>query len=122
MRFNLGFLSHIQIKCLKCCPLCSPEPSSTQTETSKTEGDSCETADVTSPNNDRSVDQPELSAPSEESTSFEQDNGKNSNSEEGLPSTEQVASSSSNVSDLSTEGDADNSDNTETAIEPGEHD
>lgn len=102
------------------CPLYSSEPSSTQTETSKTEGDSPATREVTSLI-DRNADQPEEPAPSEESTSFERDNEENGNSEEGLPSTMQVTSSSSNLPDLSTEGDADNSNSTETT-EPGGHD
>lgn len=72
--------------------------------------------------NDSNVDQREQPAPSEESTSLEQDNGENSNSEEGLPSNKLAAASSSSLSDLSTEGNADNSKSTETAIEPGEHD
>ncbi|GAA6216514.1 serine/threonine-protein phosphatase 4 regulatory subunit 2-like [Lates japonicus] len=105
------------------------EPSSTQTETSEREGDTSETGDVHSQQNDSIVEQPDLPAPSEKSTSFEQDNGESSSSSssgmsdgEGLPSDKQVASSSSSSPDMSTEGDADNSNSTETAIEPGEHD
>ncbi|XP_040920407.1 serine/threonine-protein phosphatase 4 regulatory subunit 2-A-like isoform X2 [Toxotes jaculatrix] len=106
------------------------EPSNTQTEPSEREGDSSETGDVHSHKSDSSVDQPELPAPSEKSTSFEQDNGENSSSSsgssisdgEGLPSDKQATSSSSSSPDLSTEGNADNSNSTETAIEPGEHD
>lgn len=103
------------------------EPSSTQTETSEREGVLPEREDAHSPKNDSTVDQPEQPAPSEKSTSFEQDNGESSSSSsssdgEGLPSDKQVPSSSSNSPDLSTEGDADNSNSTETAIEPGEHD
>uniref|UniRef100_A0A4W6DE55 Protein phosphatase 4, regulatory subunit 2a n=1 Tax=Lates calcarifer TaxID=8187 RepID=A0A4W6DE55_LATCA len=105
------------------------EPSSTQTETSEREGeDTSETGDVHSQQNDSIVEQPDLPAPSEKNTSFEQDNGESSSSSsgmsdgEGLPSDKQVASSSSNSPDMSTEGDADNSNSTETAIEPGEHD
>lgn len=88
---------------------------------SKTEGDSPETGEVTSQINDRNVDRPEQPAPTEETTCIEQDNEENGNSEEGLPSTIQVTSSSSSLSDLSTEGDADNSNSTETT-DPGEHD
>ncbi|XP_040008728.1 serine/threonine-protein phosphatase 4 regulatory subunit 2-like [Xiphias gladius] len=100
------------------------EPSSTQTETSEREGDSSETGDVHSQKNDNVVDQPEPPPPSEKSTSFEQDNGESSSDigdGEGLPSEKQVPSSSSSSPDLTTEGDADNSNSIETAIEPGEH-
>ncbi|XP_071332990.1 serine/threonine-protein phosphatase 4 regulatory subunit 2-A-like isoform X2 [Trachinotus anak] len=108
------------------------EPSIIQTETSEREGDSSETEDVHSEKNDSMVDQPELPAPSERSTSFEQDSGESSSSSSsssssigdgaGLPSDKQVPSSSSSSPDLSTEGDADSSNSSETAIEPGEHD
>ncbi|XP_023261959.1 serine/threonine-protein phosphatase 4 regulatory subunit 2-like [Seriola lalandi dorsalis] len=103
------------------------EASNTQTETSEREGDSSETGDVHSQKNDGVVDQPELPAPSEKSASFEQDSGESSSSSgisdgEGLASDKQAPSSSNSSPDLSTEGDADSSNNTETAIEPGEHD
>lgn len=56
------------------------EPSSTQTETSEREVVSPEREDAHSPKNDSTVDQPEQPAPSEKSTSFEQDNGESSSS------------------------------------------
>ncbi|CAK6963926.1 serine/threonine-protein phosphatase 4 regulatory subunit 2-like [Scomber scombrus] len=102
------------------------EPSSTHTETCEKEVVSPEKEDAHSPKNDSTLDQPEQPAPSEKSTSVEQDSGESSSSSssdgEGQPSDKQVPSSSSNSPDLSTEGDADNSNSTETAIEPGEHD
>lgn len=125
----VGIICFFVSQNIKWCPLCSSEPSSTQTETSEREGeDTSETGDVHSQQNDSIVEQPDLPAPSEKNTSFEQDNGESSSSSsgmsdgEGLPSDKQVASSSSNSPDMSTEGDADNSNSTETAIEPGEHD
>ncbi|XP_035511989.1 serine/threonine-protein phosphatase 4 regulatory subunit 2-A-like isoform X2 [Morone saxatilis] len=103
------------------------ESSSTQTEPSEREEDSSEREDVHSPKNDSTADQPEEPAPSEKSTSFEQENGESSSSSssssdgEGLSSDKQVPSSS-NSPELSTEGNADSSNSTKTAIEPGEHD
>ncbi|XP_070766551.1 serine/threonine-protein phosphatase 4 regulatory subunit 2-A-like [Enoplosus armatus] len=100
------------------------EPSSTQKEPSEREEDSSERGDVHSPENDSTVDQPEQPAPSDKSTSFEQEKGESSSSSssdgEGPPSDKQVPSS--NSPDLSTEGDADNSNSAKTAIEPREHD
>ncbi|KAG7221577.1 hypothetical protein INR49_017108 [Caranx melampygus] len=111
------------------------EPSNTQTETSEREGDSSETGDVHSQKNDSVVDQPELTAQSVKSASFEQDTGESSSSSssssgggggisdgEVLPSDKLVAPSSSSSPELSTEGDADSSNSTDTVIEPGEHD
>ncbi|KAM7405044.1 hypothetical protein PAMP_012335 [Pampus punctatissimus] len=100
------------------------EPSSTQTGNSEREVVSPKREDTHSPQHDSTVDQPEQPAPSEKSTSLEQDNEESSSSNdgEGLPSVKQVPSSSSNSPDLSTEGDADNSNSTETAIEPEGHD
>lgn len=109
-------------------PLHSSEPSDAQTETSEREGGSSETGDVHGQKNDSAVDQPELTAESEKSESFEQDTGESSSSGGGisdgevLPSDKLVAPSSSSSPELSTEGDADSSNSTDTAIEPGEHD
>ncbi|XP_059190081.1 serine/threonine-protein phosphatase 4 regulatory subunit 2-A-like isoform X2 [Centropristis striata] len=103
------------------------EPSSTQTEPSEREEDLSETGDADSLEKDSTEDQPEQPAPSEKSTSFEQDNGESSSSSssssdgEGLPSDKQLPSSSSSP-DVSTEGDADSSNSAKTAIEPEEHD
>ncbi|XP_036960298.1 serine/threonine-protein phosphatase 4 regulatory subunit 2-like isoform X2 [Acanthopagrus latus] len=99
------------------------EPSKTEEEPSEREEESSETGDISSTETDSSVDQPEQPAPSEKSTSFEQDHGESSSSSsdgEGLPSDKQTPSSS-NSPDLSTEGDADSSKSAETAIEPEEH-
>ncbi|XP_033485841.1 serine/threonine-protein phosphatase 4 regulatory subunit 2-A-like isoform X4 [Epinephelus lanceolatus] len=104
------------------------EPSSTQTEPSEREEDSSEREDVPSLEKDAAVDQPEQPAPSEKSTSFEQENGESNSSSssssssdgEGPPSEKQVPSSSSSP-DLSTEGNTDNSDSTKTETEPGKH-
>ncbi|KAG7520955.1 serine serine/threonine-protein phosphatase 4 regulatory subunit 2-like [Solea senegalensis] len=108
-----------------CDTTCDDEPSS-RTETSEREEESSATEDVHSPKNDDTVDQPDLPAPSEKSTSFEQDNVEESSSGnsdgEDLSSNKQLPSSGSSSPDLSTEGDADNSNITETAKEPGEHD
>lgn len=73
--------------------------------------------DVAGLSNDCSVDQPEQPAPSEE-------RGKEEDriSEEDRPITKLVASSFSSLSDLSIEGDGDNSKSTDTAIEPEEYD
>nr|XP_020467528.1 serine/threonine-protein phosphatase 4 regulatory subunit 2-A-like isoform X1 [Monopterus albus] len=99
------------------------EPSSTQTETCEREGDPVETGHVQSLNDDGTVEQPEQPALSEKSTSFEQDSTESSNSDgEGLPSHKQVPSSSTHSPDLSTEGNADSSNSTEIALEPGEQD
>ncbi|XP_049921218.1 serine/threonine-protein phosphatase 4 regulatory subunit 2-A-like isoform X3 [Epinephelus moara] len=103
------------------------EPSSTQTEPSEREEDSSEREDVPSLEKDAAEDQPEQPAPSEKSTSFEQENGESNSSSssssdgEGPPSEKQVPSSSSSP-DLSTEGNTDNSDSTKTETEPGKHD
>ncbi|XP_049436651.1 serine/threonine-protein phosphatase 4 regulatory subunit 2-A-like isoform X3 [Epinephelus fuscoguttatus] len=106
------------------------EPSSTQTEPPEREEDSSEREDVPSLEKDAAVDQPEQPAPSEKSTSFEQENGESNSSSsssssssdgEGPPSEKQVPSSSSSP-DLSTEGNTDNSDSTKTETEPGKHD
>ncbi|KAG8002515.1 Serine/threonine-protein phosphatase 4 regulatory subunit 2, partial [Nibea albiflora] len=100
-----------------------PEPSSTQTEPSKREEEPSERGDIHSLENDSTVDQAEQPAPSEKSTSSEQENGENSSSSDGdgLPGDKQVPSPS-NSPDLSTEGVPDNSDSAQTAIEPGAHD
>lgn len=101
------------------------EPSSTQSEPSEREEDSSERKDVHSLENDSPVDQPEQAAPSEKSTSSEQDKGESSSSSssdgEGPPIDKQVPSAS-NSPDLSTEVDANNTNSAKTAIEPGEHD
>ncbi|XP_029290867.1 serine/threonine-protein phosphatase 4 regulatory subunit 2-A-like isoform X2 [Cottoperca gobio] len=106
------------------------EPSSTQTELSEEEEDSSEKEDVPSLQKDSTVDQPEQPAPSEKSTSFEEDNAESRSSSssssssssdgEGLPSDKHVPSSSSSP-DLSTEGDADSSNSAKMAMEHGEH-
>ncbi|XP_054464500.1 serine/threonine-protein phosphatase 4 regulatory subunit 2-like [Anoplopoma fimbria] len=102
------------------------EPSCTQTEASEMDEDSSERGDVHGVEKDSTVDQAEQPAPSEKSTSFEQENGESSSSSsssdgEGVPSDKHIPSSGSSP-DLSTEGDADSSNSTKTAIEPGEHD
>lgn len=99
------------------------EPSSTQTEPSERDEDSSERGDVHSPEKDSTVDQPEQPALPEKCSSLEQENGESSSSSdgEGLASDKQVPSSDSSP-DLSTEGDIDSSKNTQTAIEPGDHD
>ncbi|XP_068996413.1 serine/threonine-protein phosphatase 4 regulatory subunit 2-A-like isoform X2 [Embiotoca jacksoni] len=102
------------------------EPSSTQTELSTEEGDSSESEASRSLKNDGTVDQSVEPAPSEKSTSCEQDNGESSTSSSGSDgessTSDKQVPSSSNSPDLSTEGGADISNSTETAIEPEEHD
>ncbi|XP_032376838.1 serine/threonine-protein phosphatase 4 regulatory subunit 2-A isoform X2 [Etheostoma spectabile] len=110
------------------------EPSSAQLESSEREEDSPERGDAHSLEKDSTVDHPEQPAPSEKGTSFEQEHeerssssssssSSNSSDGEGLASDKQVPSSSTGSSpDLSTEGNADSSNNTKTAIETGEHD
>lgn len=94
-------------------------PSSTQTEPSEREEDSSETRDVES---ESTADQHEQPASSLKSTSIEQENserGSSSNDGEGLSGDRQVVTSS-NSPDLSAEGSTENSDSTNTEIEPGE--
>ncbi|KAK9514960.1 hypothetical protein VZT92_025640 [Zoarces viviparus] len=99
------------------------EPSRTQTEPSERDEDLSERGDVQSLEKDSTVDPAEQPAPSEKSTSVEQENGESSSSSdgEGPPSDKQIPSTGSSH-DLSTEGDADSSNSTKTALEPGEHD
>ncbi|XP_041801696.1 serine/threonine-protein phosphatase 4 regulatory subunit 2-A-like isoform X2 [Chelmon rostratus] len=99
------------------------EPSSTQTEPSEGGEDLSERGNVHSLENDSTAHEPEEAAPSEKTTSFEQENGERSSSSDGdgLPSDKQVPSSS-NSPDLSTEGSTDDSSSAKTAIEPGEQD
>lgn len=82
-----------------------------------------ERGNVHSLENDSTAHEPEEAAPSEKTTSFEQENGERSSSSDGdgLPSDKQVPSSS-NSPDLSTEGSTDDSSSAKTAIEPGEQD
>nr|XP_019951846.1 PREDICTED: serine/threonine-protein phosphatase 4 regulatory subunit 2-like isoform X1 [Paralichthys olivaceus] len=106
-----------------CDTTCDHKPVSTRTESSKREGSSSETGDVHTKEDESTVDEPEPPAPSEESTSFEQDNAESSSGVcdgEDSASNKEVPSSASSSPDLSTEGDADNSYSKDTAIEPGE--
>ncbi|XP_034446068.1 serine/threonine-protein phosphatase 4 regulatory subunit 2-like isoform X1 [Hippoglossus hippoglossus] len=106
-----------------CDTTCDQEPSSTRTETTEREVSSSETGDVHTEEDESAVDEPEPPAPSEESTSCEQDNEESSSGVcdgEDPASDKEVPSSSSSSPDLSTEGDADNSYSTDTAVEPGE--
>lgn len=93
-------------------------PSSTQTEPLKREEVSSETRDVES---ESTADQHEQPASSLKSTSFEQENSESSSNSdgEGLPGDKQVTSSTHSP-DLSAEGSTENSDSTNTEIEPGE--
>ncbi|XP_071750703.2 serine/threonine-protein phosphatase 4 regulatory subunit 2-A-like isoform X3 [Centroberyx gerrardi] len=109
------------------------EPSSTQTETSEREEETSERGAALSLKSDSTMDQPEQPALSETSTSSEAQDNEESSSRvssssssssdgEGPPSDKPAPTSPSSTADLSTEGTADNSDSTETANEPGEHD
>uniref|UniRef100_A0A7N8XAW6 Serine/threonine-protein phosphatase 4 regulatory subunit 2-A-like n=1 Tax=Mastacembelus armatus TaxID=205130 RepID=A0A7N8XAW6_9TELE len=99
------------------------EPSSTQRDTTEREEDSSEPVDVHSLTDGSTSDQAEQSDPSEKSISFERDNEDSSNSDgEDLPSEKLVPSSSCSSAGLLLEGDAHNSNSTDTAIEPKEHD
>ncbi|KAM9343903.1 serine/threonine-protein phosphatase 4 regulatory subunit 2-like isoform 2-T2 [Pholidichthys leucotaenia] len=99
----------------------SHEHSSAPTEPSEGERD-CSTLPAHSVKNSSTVDQSEQPSQTETKTSFEQDSGESSSSdEESLTSNKQVLSSS-NSPDLSTEGGADISNSSETAVEPVEHD
>ncbi|KAM9856392.1 serine/threonine-protein phosphatase 4 regulatory subunit 2-A-like [Aulostomus maculatus] len=104
------------------------EPSSTQTDVCEREAASPEREDAHSQKCDITVDQPEQLTSSEKNTSFGSDNEESSSSSssgsdgESLPSHKQANSSSSNSPDLSTEGNADNSNSSEIAVEPGEQD
>ncbi|XP_034394302.1 serine/threonine-protein phosphatase 4 regulatory subunit 2-A-like isoform X2 [Cyclopterus lumpus] len=93
------------------------EPSCTQTEPSEREEDLSGRGGVHGPEKDRPVDEAEQPAPSE-GTRSEEDNGESSSSSdgEGLPSDKRVPSSGSSH-DSPTEGDADSSNSTQTAIE-----
>ncbi|XP_060913429.1 serine/threonine-protein phosphatase 4 regulatory subunit 2-A isoform X2 [Labrus mixtus] len=99
------------------------EPSSSDLEPSERDEDPLDREDSCSLEKDGSPEQPEPPAPSEKSATFDGENSSSSSSSdgEGASSDKQVPSSSDSP-DLSTEGDADNSDSTNTATEPGEHD
>ncbi|XP_060930283.1 serine/threonine-protein phosphatase 4 regulatory subunit 2-A-like [Limanda limanda] len=106
-----------------CDTTCDQEPSSTGTETTEREVSSSGAGDVHTEEDESAVDEPEPPAPSEESTSFEQDNAESTSGVcdgEDPTSDKEVPSSSSSSPDLSTEGDADSSHSTDTAVEPGE--
>lgn len=73
--------------------LWSSEPSSTQTDPSKRDGDSSERGDIHSLKRDGAVDQHKQPVSSEESPSLEQENA------EGQPSDQQVSCSSVSAED-----------------------
>ncbi|KAM3871800.1 serine/threonine-protein phosphatase 4 regulatory subunit 2-like [Diretmus argenteus] len=108
------------------------EPSSTQTDTSEREEETSEREAAVSLKSDSTMDQPEQPALSEKRVSLEvQDNGESSSrvsssssssDGEDPPSDKLAPTSPSSTDDLSTEGAANNSESTETANEPGEHD
>ncbi|XP_061591439.1 serine/threonine-protein phosphatase 4 regulatory subunit 2-A-like [Cololabis saira] len=104
------------------------EPSSTQREPSESEGDSSEAVAAHTVERGCAVDQSEESPPAQEDASSEKDSGEDnddnnnsSSSSHGGGLTSDKVSSSSSSPDLSTEGAAETSDNTDTATEPGEH-
>ncbi|KAM6981614.1 serine/threonine-protein phosphatase 4 regulatory subunit 2-like [Tautogolabrus adspersus] len=99
------------------------EPSSSDPEPSEKEEGPLNREDSCRLEKDGSQDPPEPPAPSEKSATFDGENSSSSSSSdgEGVSSDKQVPSSSDSP-DLSTEGDADNSDSTNTATEPGAHD
>lgn len=91
----------------KCCLLWSSAPSSTQ-------------ADASTRRDDSSECQREQPVSQQIDASFERENVKDGGDGEGLPRDKQV-SSSSDSSDLSTEGSTEISNGTNTAIDPGDH-
>ncbi|KAF7667460.1 hypothetical protein LDENG_00060200 [Lucifuga dentata] len=95
-----------------------------QTEASEREGEASERGATHSPKTDDTVDQSEEPEVSEESSSFEQDkeesSSKNGSDGKDLPSGTFVSSSSSSAV-VTAEGNAYNSNNTETENEPEEH-
>lgn len=94
--------------------------SSTPKQPAEREEDPSATGDVHSRQHNSTVDQPEQPAASEKCESFEQED-RESNDGEGQQREKQLPSST-NSSDLSTEGDTDDSSDAKTAVEPGEHD
>lgn len=104
----------------KCCLLWSSAPSSTQTDVSTRRADSSETGDVHNLERESTEDQRELPVSLQIDITFERENVKDGRDGEGLPRDKQV-SSSSNSSDLSTEGSTEISNSTNTAIDPGDH-
>ncbi|XP_068599863.1 serine/threonine-protein phosphatase 4 regulatory subunit 2-A-like [Brachionichthys hirsutus] len=95
------------------------EPSRTRTEPSERDKDSSETCDSHSLETESGVDRPEEPAPSETSSSSDQERENSSSDELARPCEKQLPSSSSSP-DLSTEGDTDEPDSPEPATETGE--
>lgn len=99
------------------------EPCNTATETCEKQESSSETKAPQRGIRDTTVDQQEKATFSEKSTVLEKNNEgfERSGDEEGLP-IQNAVSSSSNTSDLTTDGDADYSNSMQTENKPGEQD
>lgn len=106
---------------IKCCLLWSSAPSSTQADASTRRDNSSETGDVHNLDGESTAGQQAEQPVSQQiDASFERENVKDGGDGEGLPRDKQV-SSSSNSSDLSTEGSTEISNGANTAIDPGDH-